>query len=268
MDVCSLVTFFRFAFIGTTWRFMIACVAFYGFRVILQKIWYVQYPVGYNWGYPGIMSIFVPYGETADFFYSGHVGVCMLQFLEYNAIGWHYWSYFALATMCMQFTLMISLRSHYTVDMLSALIFAHYFFMIADTHSYVIDWYVFGQNKQNTFIANKTIEIKKSDPTNIIDPNQVYYLSCNNCIHLLTENKHNRLVAFPIIHNDRKCTHTRVTFLKEENSPPGSLNAGGCINESIIQQDILDETWNNSKPKEHIDEEMYSLLAARALIKK
>jgi hypothetical protein len=32
------------------------------------------------------MSIFVPYGETADFFYSGHVGVCMLMYLEFSRI--------------------------------------------------------------------------------------------------------------------------------------------------------------------------------------
>jgi hypothetical protein len=49
--------------------------------------------------------------------------------------------------MFMQFILMVSLRSHYTVDMIAGLIFAHYFFMIADNHCYIIDWYVFGQSK-------------------------------------------------------------------------------------------------------------------------
>ena len=147
MDIVSLVSFFRFACIGGSWRIVLTAGLFYGFRAFIQSVWFVQYPVGYNWGYPGIMSIFVPYGETADFFYSGHVGICMVFFLEFNKIGWHYWSYFALCTLCMQFLLMIALRSHYTVDMLSAMVFAHYFFIIAETHSYIIDWYVFGQSK-------------------------------------------------------------------------------------------------------------------------
>jgi hypothetical protein len=152
MDVSMLVTLFRFATIGYSWRLVISGIMFYGFRVAIQNIWFVQYPDGYNWGYPGVMSIFVPYGETADFFYSGHVGCCMLMFLEFNKIQWHYWSYFALTTMLMQFILMVSLRSHYTVDMVSGLIFAHYFFKIADEHSYIVDWYVFGQSKQNQVI--------------------------------------------------------------------------------------------------------------------
>lgn len=144
MDVCMLVGLFRFATLGTTWRVIMAGIMFYGFRFFLQDIWFVQYPDGYNWGYPGIMSIFVPYGETADFFYSGHVGICMIMYLEFNKEQWHYWSYFALSTMSMQFIMMICLRSHYTVDMISGLIFAHYFFMLAEKHSYILDWYVFG----------------------------------------------------------------------------------------------------------------------------
>jgi len=162
MDVMMLVGVFRWGCIGDSWRFILAQMGFYGLRFALQDIWFVQYPDGYNWGYPGIMSIFVPYGETADFFYSGHVGVCMIQFLEFRKCEWHYWSYFALSTLFMQFIMMISLRSHYTVDMIAGLIFAHYFFMLADEHSFVIDWYVFGFNKQTTAIAQK-VSVYKED---------------------------------------------------------------------------------------------------------
>jgi hypothetical protein len=113
---------------------------------------------------------------------------------------------------------MIALRSHYTVDMISAIAFAHYFFMLADTHSYVIDWYVFGQSKHATFIAKNTTSISKNDPSQTSDPTQLYYLSCNDCIHLLNS-KNPSLVAFPILENDRKCTHARVTLLKEHSVP-------------------------------------------------
>ena len=85
LDVTMLVSLFRFACVGSSWRIIIAAIMFYGSRFAIQDIWFVQYPEGYNWSYPGFMSIFVPYGETADFFYSGHVGVCMLMFLEFNS---------------------------------------------------------------------------------------------------------------------------------------------------------------------------------------
>jgi len=53
----------------------------------------------------------------------------------------------------MQFVMMISLRSHYTVDMIAGVIFAHYFFKIAEEHSYLIDWYLFGITRQSMVVA-------------------------------------------------------------------------------------------------------------------
>ena len=57
--------------------------------------------------------------------------------------------------------MMISLRSHYTVDMIAGIIFAHYFFMLADEHSFIIDWYVFGFSKQTMTIAQKVTVYKE-----------------------------------------------------------------------------------------------------------
>jgi len=41
-------------------------------------------PVDFIWRNPGIFSIFVPYFPTNDFFYSGHVGFCMMSNLEFG----------------------------------------------------------------------------------------------------------------------------------------------------------------------------------------
>jgi|TARA_B110001450_G_C17550705_1_gene452555 hypothetical protein len=38
---------------------------------------------------------------------------------------------------------MIALRSHYTMDMLAAVIFAHYFWIMSEKYSFIIDWYIF-----------------------------------------------------------------------------------------------------------------------------
>ena len=38
---------------------------------------------------------------------------------------------------------MIALRSYYTIDMIAAVIFAHYFWIMSEKYSFVIDWYIF-----------------------------------------------------------------------------------------------------------------------------
>lgn len=40
--------------------------------------------------------------------------------------------------------MMVALRSHYTLDMLAAVIFAHYIFIMAERYSYLVDYYIFG----------------------------------------------------------------------------------------------------------------------------
>ena len=46
---------------------------------------------------------------------------------------------FGYLTSFMQVILMICLRGHYTIDMISGLIYAHYFYMIACKHLHLVD---------------------------------------------------------------------------------------------------------------------------------
>jgi len=78
MDIMTLMSFYRFARYSTTWRFVLAMLVFYVLRAITTHIYMVEIPKGYNWAFPGVFSLVVPYGKTADFFYSGHVGSCMI----------------------------------------------------------------------------------------------------------------------------------------------------------------------------------------------
>lgn len=99
----------------------------------------MRYPDGYLWDFPGLYSITVPYGKTNDFYYSGHVGCCLLSYLEFKANGWFKFAYFSLVTMILQASLMIFLRSHYSIDIFGGLVFAHYIWMMAEKYSYFID---------------------------------------------------------------------------------------------------------------------------------
>ena len=39
---------------------------------------------------------------------------------------------------------MIALRSHYSMDMLSGIIFGHYMWILCEKYSYFVDWHIFG----------------------------------------------------------------------------------------------------------------------------
>lgn len=54
---------------------------------------------GFLFGYPGLRSITVPYHDTNDFYFSGHVGTCFLIALEYRASGWFRMSYLTIFIM-------------------------------------------------------------------------------------------------------------------------------------------------------------------------
>lgn len=99
----------------------------------------MRYPDGYLWDFPGFYSITVPYGKTNDFFFSGHIGICMICFCEFRAHSWKKFSYFSLFTLFMQFSLMICLRGHYIVDLLSGIVFGHYFWLLSERYCYVVD---------------------------------------------------------------------------------------------------------------------------------
>lgn len=123
---------------------MIAIGLFYVLRDVVQKVWFIEKPPGYLWDYPGVLSIFVGYGKSADFFFSGHLGVCVLNYCEFMANKMEYWAYFCLFSLAMQTFLMIVLRSHYSIDMIAGVIIAHYIFIQSDKYAYIAEWYIFG----------------------------------------------------------------------------------------------------------------------------
>lgn len=99
----------------------------------------MKYPDGYLWEFPGVYSLTVPYGKSNDFFYSGHVSTAVIVTLEFRANRENYMTIFSTVTTLCQILLMIVLRGHYLIDLLSGLIFGHYFFMMAERISWVID---------------------------------------------------------------------------------------------------------------------------------
>lgn len=99
---------------------------------------------GYLFSYPGLPSLTVPYHDTNDFFFSGHIGTCLLIALEYRARKQYNMFYFTCFIMINQWTMMTLTRSHFAIDMWAGLFIAHYMFRHAERISYIFDVKVLG----------------------------------------------------------------------------------------------------------------------------
>jgi hypothetical protein len=82
----------------------------------MQGIFKYRYPKGYLWPYPGLPSLLVPYGQTSDFYISGHVGFISLLFWEYRRMGFKPLSlaFWGCIIVYLSFLLMV-LRVHYGI---------------------------------------------------------------------------------------------------------------------------------------------------------
>jgi hypothetical protein len=139
MDINVIMSLYTFLRYSETYRFAVALAIFFGLRATLVCFCKSPYPEGYNWGYPGIMALFVPYGRTADFFYSGHVGICMIIQLEHREYKRLKMAAYTIFTMCCQIFLMVVCRAHYTIDLVSGLVYAHYIWILVNEYKYMID---------------------------------------------------------------------------------------------------------------------------------
>ena len=59
IDFLVIVQGLRLLVRGTTFRFFIANLLFYGMRALIQYLSILQFPKGYIWDYPGIPSLFI-----------------------------------------------------------------------------------------------------------------------------------------------------------------------------------------------------------------
>ena len=102
----------------------------------------MKFPDGYLWEYPGFPSMFISYLKTNDFFFSGHVGLAVLQMCEFDKLKKYNWVLISFFILLLEFFTMIVLRGHYTVDIFAGIIIAHYSFIIADRYIYIVDDYM------------------------------------------------------------------------------------------------------------------------------
>jgi hypothetical protein len=60
--------------------------------------------------------------------------------------------------------MMIALRAHYTVDIISGILFAHYFWIMAEKYCYLVDWHIYGIPLEKRMTSSRSLsddEIKQ-----------------------------------------------------------------------------------------------------------
>ena len=102
----------------------------------------MRFPDDYLWEFPGIYSFVVPYQKTNDFFFSGHLGFSAVAVLEFHEKKLKGWTIYAVVTLLIEGFTMIVLRGHYTIDLISGVIGAHYFFIVGEVCSQIFERYI------------------------------------------------------------------------------------------------------------------------------
>jgi len=87
----------------------------------------MRYPDGYLWQFPGFYSVSVPYGMANNFFFCPQLGLCVIIACELHAMGCPKLAIVTMFVMVYQTLLLIFLRGNYLIDIVSSIIFGHYF---------------------------------------------------------------------------------------------------------------------------------------------
>lgn len=69
-------------------RLYISYISFYAIRGFIQSQFLMPRAEGYLWPEDAFPSMVITYAGTNDFFYSGHVGSCVIALREYHAQGY------------------------------------------------------------------------------------------------------------------------------------------------------------------------------------
>lgn len=108
-------------------------------------------PVGFLWSFPGIISLTVPYFDTNDFYFSGHVGSTTLYSSEYLAMKWNKMAAVIIFCVVDVWVALTFLRTHYIIDFTSGYVFARFVHRIGEKLSYYPDCKLLGYAREKRF---------------------------------------------------------------------------------------------------------------------
>jgi len=105
-------------------------------------------PAGFLWHDPGIPSITVPYHDSADFYYSGHVGAACLWLCEFWVQDWYIMVVVCVITATIEWLFLILIQTHYIIDLIAGMFVAHWCWLAAEKACYYTDVKLVGYGKK------------------------------------------------------------------------------------------------------------------------
>jgi PAP2 superfamily C-terminal len=112
------------ALFGPTLRPGIALLLLFAFRQVAQLTCALPTPPGMIWRHPGVPSLLVTYDVANDFFFSGHTAIAVLGAIEASKIAPGWIAIAAGAIAFLEAATVLTLRAHYTMDVLTAVVAA------------------------------------------------------------------------------------------------------------------------------------------------
>jgi hypothetical protein len=126
---------------GETIRPTVAIFFLLIFRQLSQLFVAEPIPAGMIWHYPGFPSLVVTYYTTFDFFFSGHTASATLSALEIGHRNYKHKIFLVLAILLviMEIFCILSMRFHYTADVITGIFAAVTAFVLAEKVTPALD---------------------------------------------------------------------------------------------------------------------------------
>jgi PAP2 superfamily C-terminal len=112
------------ALFGPSLRPGIALLVLFVFRQVAQLTCALPPPPGMIWRHPGFPTLLVTYDVANDFFFSGHTALAVLAAIEVAKVAPEWLAIAAAAVATFQAAIVLILRAHYTMDVLTAVVAA------------------------------------------------------------------------------------------------------------------------------------------------
>jgi hypothetical protein len=109
------------AVFGATLRPFVAILILFTMRQACQSVCTLPIPPGSIWRHPGFPSLFVTYGTSNDFFFSGHTAISVLGALQLMHAAPPWLAAIGVIVAVVEAVTVIVLRAHYTMDVFAAL---------------------------------------------------------------------------------------------------------------------------------------------------
>lgn len=162
VDIVFVLTVLYWVLFGKSWRLMVTYLMFSIVKVFSQAVFQFELPVGYIWDDPGFPSLIVNYQKAPVFFYSSYVGVPVICGLEWRKNGCLFLMVVCFAVACFEsFTVFVT-RVHFSIDIISGIVFAHYFYILSDTlFAKYVDESFFALEKKPTDVEKDVLAMEQ-----------------------------------------------------------------------------------------------------------